>query len=38
MAIILGIKEGTLKTSYYATVKHIKKNMVNEELLLENEV
>lgn len=38
IATILGIKEGTLKTSYYATVKHIKENMVNVELLSKNEV
>ena len=38
MAAILGIKEGTLKTSYYATVKHIKENMINVELLSKNAV
>ena len=38
MAVILGIKEGTLKTSYYATVKHIKKNMENVELFSKIEV
>jgi RNA polymerase sigma-70 factor (ECF subfamily) len=38
MEVILEIKEGTLKTYYYATVKHIEKNMLNEELLLKNEV
>lgn len=35
---ILQIKEGTLKTSYYATVNHIKENMLNVELLSKNRV
>lgn len=38
MATILAMKEGTLKTSYYATVKQIKEKMLNVELFLKNEV
>lgn len=38
METILQIKEGTLKTSYYATVKHIKENMLNVELLSKKSV
>jgi RNA polymerase sigma-70 factor (ECF subfamily) len=33
MALILGIKESTIKSSYYATVRHVKKNMSSIELL-----
>lgn len=33
MAAILGIKENTLKTSYYKTVKHIQKNILEMEIL-----
>ena len=35
---ILGIKEGTLKSSYYNTVKHIEKNMLAVELFAKNKV
>lgn len=35
---ILGIKEGTLKSSYYNTVKHIEKNMLAVELLTKSKV
>ena len=35
---ILGIKESTIKTSYYKTVRHIKKNMNSIELLTESKV
>jgi len=35
---VLGIKEGTLKSSYYNTVKHIEKNMLSVELLATNRV
>lgn len=38
ISAILGIKEGTLKSSYYNTVKHIEKNMLAVELLSNNEV
>jgi len=38
MEEILGIKEGTLKSSYYNTVKHIEKNMLAIELLSNNKV
>jgi RNA polymerase sigma factor (sigma-70 family) len=38
MSDILGIKEGTLKSSYYNTVKHIEKNMLAVELLSNNKV
>ncbi|MFO7674304.1 MAG: sigma-70 family RNA polymerase sigma factor [Lutibacter sp.] len=38
MEEILGIKEGTLKSSYYNTVKHIEKNMLAVELLSNNKV
>ena len=38
MADILGIKEGTLKSSYYNTVKHIEKNMLVVELLAKTKV
>ncbi|MFA5300326.1 MAG: sigma-70 family RNA polymerase sigma factor [Lutibacter sp.] len=38
MEDILGIKEGTLKSSYYSTVKHIEKNMLDVELLTKNKV
>jgi hypothetical protein len=38
MEEISGIKEGTLKSSYYNTVKHIEKNMLAVELLLNNKV
>jgi len=38
MEAILEIKEGTLKTSYYATVKHIKENMLNVELFSKKKV
>ncbi len=33
MADILAMKEGTLKTSYYKTVKHIQKNILEIEIL-----
>jgi RNA polymerase sigma-70 factor, ECF subfamily len=33
MAHILGIKEGTLKSSYYATARHVEKNISSIELL-----
>ena len=35
---ILGIKESTIKTSYYKTVKHIQKNVNTIELLKESKV
>jgi RNA polymerase sigma-70 factor (ECF subfamily) len=35
---ILNIKEGTLKSSYYNTVKIIEKNILNVELFLKNKV
>ncbi len=38
MAAILEIKEGTLKSSYYNTVKYIEKNMLAVELLTKNKV
>ena len=38
ISAILGIKEGTLKSSYYNTVKHIEKNMLAVELLSNNKV
>ena len=38
MVDILGIKEGTLKSSYYKTVKHIEKNMIEVELFSIKEV
>jgi len=38
MEEILGIKEGSLKSSYYNTVKHIEKNMLAVELLSNNKV
>ena len=38
MEVILGIKEGTLKSSYYNTVKHIEKNIMAVELLAINKV
>ena len=38
MAVILGIKEGTLKSSYYNTAKIIEKNMLEVELLTNNKV
>ncbi|HEY9221561.1 MAG TPA: RNA polymerase sigma factor [Lutibacter sp.] len=38
MEDILKIKEGTLKSSYYNTVKHIEKNMLAVELLSNNKV
>ena len=38
MEEISGIKEGTLKSSYYNTVKHIEKNMLAVELLTKNKV
>lgn len=38
MEDVLGIKEGTLKSSYYNTVKHIEKNMLVVELLTKNKV
>ena len=38
MADILGIKEGTLKTSYYKTVKHIQNNIQRIELLTDSKV
>lgn len=38
MEEILGIKEGTLKSSYYNTVKYIEKNMLAVELLSNNKV
>lgn len=38
MEDILKIKEGTLKSSYYNTVKHIEKNMLAIELLSNNKV
>ncbi|MFZ2283351.1 MAG: RNA polymerase sigma factor [Lutibacter sp.] len=38
ISAILGIKEGTLKSSYYNTVKHIEKNMMAVELLSNNKV
>ena len=38
MEDILGIKEGTLKSSYYSTVKHIEKNILDVELSTKNKV
>jgi RNA polymerase sigma-70 factor (ECF subfamily) len=38
MEDILKIKEGTLKSSYYNTVKHIEKNMLAVKLLSNNKV
>ncbi|MDP3360247.1 MAG: RNA polymerase sigma factor [Lutibacter sp.] len=38
MSDILEIKEGTLKSSYYNTVKHIENNILAVELLLKNKV
>lgn len=38
IADILGIKEGTLKSSYYSTTKHIEKKIFDVELLAENKV
>lgn len=38
MEAILGIKEGTIKTSYYKTVEFIKQNINKEELLLKTKV
>lgn len=38
MEDILRIKEGTLKSSYYNTVKHIEKNMLAVELLTKRKV
>lgn len=38
MEDLLGIKEGTLKSSYYNTVKHIEKNMLAVELLTKRKV
>ena len=38
MEEILGITEGSLKSSYYNTVKHIEKNMLAVELLSNNKV
>lgn len=38
METILGVKEGTIKTSYYKTVEFIKKNINIEELLLKTKV
>ncbi len=38
MAEILNIKEGTLKSSYYQTVKIIEKNIINVELLVKTKV
>ena len=38
MEEILGIKEGTLKSSYYNTVKYIENNMLAVELLSNNKV
>ncbi|KUO67498.1 MAG: RNA polymerase subunit sigma-70 [Lutibacter sp. BRH_c52] len=38
MEEILGIKEGTLKSAYYNTVKHIEKNMLAVELFSKNKV
>ncbi|MDO9276552.1 MAG: RNA polymerase sigma factor [Lutibacter sp.] len=38
IAAILEIKEGTLKSSYYNTVKHIENNMLAVELLSKNQV
>jgi RNA polymerase sigma-70 factor (ECF subfamily) len=38
MSEILNIKEGTLKSSYYNTVKFIEENITNVELLLKSEV
>jgi len=35
---ILGIKQSTIKTSYYKTVRHIQKNMNTIELLTESKV
>jgi len=35
---VLGINEGTLKSSYYNTVKYIEKNILTVELLEENKV
>ena len=35
---VLGIKEGTLKSSYYNTVKYIEKNIRSVELLATNGV
>lgn len=38
IADILDIKEGTLKTSYYKTVKHIQNNVLKVELLTDSKV
>ena len=38
MSTILGIKESTLKSSYYTTVKYIENNINNVELLVKNEI
>ncbi len=38
MSEILEIKVGTLKSSYYNTVRYIEKNIENVELLIKNEV
>jgi len=38
ISAVLGIKEGTLKSSYYNTVKHIEKNMLAVELLTKSKV
>ncbi len=38
ISAILGVKEGTLKSSYYNTVKYIEKNMLAVELLSNNKV
>ena len=38
MSKILGIKESTLKSSYYTTVKYIENNISNIELLVKNEI
>ena len=38
MADILGVKEGTLKSSYYSTVKRIEEKILDIELLTKNKV
>ncbi|GAA3644076.1 RNA polymerase sigma factor [Flavivirga jejuensis] len=38
IADILGIKEGTLKSSYYNSVKHIEKNILSVELFTKKQV
>ncbi|MDO5969369.1 RNA polymerase sigma factor [Flavivirga aquimarina] len=38
IADILGVKEGTLKSSYYNSVKHIEKNILSVQLLTKTQV